>query len=93
MFILLQKGKCIFPGYNWCGPGCSGPGDPINDVDACCKQHDECLDQGIPQCDCDREMLKCLRPKINLFTRKGRIVAIMYIYFTFPVLITCSFNK
>ena len=30
-------GFCIFPGYNWCGPGCSGPDDPANDVDAVVK--------------------------------------------------------
>lgn len=27
---------CVFSGYRWCGPGCSGPGQPINDVDSCC---------------------------------------------------------
>ncbi|RDY66986.1 phospholipase, partial [Halobacillus trueperi] len=33
---------CVFPGYRWCGPGCSGPGAPINETDAACKAHDEC---------------------------------------------------
>lgn len=31
-----------YPGYRYCGPGCSGPGAPTNPVDACCKYHDEC---------------------------------------------------
>jgi RHS repeat-associated protein len=31
-------------GYgNWCGYSRSGPGDPIDDVDAACKEHDDCL--------------------------------------------------
>lgn len=30
---------------NWCGSGYSGPGTPIDDVDACCKSHDQCYDQ------------------------------------------------
>jgi len=36
-----KLGFC-YPGYKYCGPGCSGPGAPTNAVDACCKQHDEC---------------------------------------------------
>ncbi|WP_427127089.1 hypothetical protein ACQCPQ_10490 [Priestia megaterium] len=35
---------CLFPGYKWCGPGCSGPGCPVNDVDCCCKYHDLCYE-------------------------------------------------
>ena len=50
----------IFPGYKWCGPGCSGPRAPINDVDACCQRHDRCLSKGISPCQCDQalEMLR-----------------------------------
>ncbi|WP_325058505.1 hypothetical protein [Lentibacillus cibarius] len=33
---------CIFPGYKYCGPGCSGPEQPINAVDAACQVHDIC---------------------------------------------------
>lgn len=69
---------CVFPGYRWCGPGCSGPGKPINDVDACCYYHDRCLKKGHPICYCDRQFLKCLRPKINRHTSKGRKAKLMY---------------
>jgi hypothetical protein len=50
----------------WCGPGCSGPGTPIDDVDACCKTHDACYGRrGYFNCDCDRELLRCLGPLRN----------------------------
>ena len=60
---------CIFPGYRWCGPGCSGPGKPINDVDACCKAHDRCLKRH-SQCYCDRKFLECLRQKTRPYYKK-----------------------
>lgn len=69
---------CIFPGYRWCGPGCSGPGAPINDVDSCCYRHDRCLDRGISPCRCDIEFIHCLRSKKNGETLKGRQAALMY---------------
>lgn len=47
-------GFCVFPGYRWCGPGCSGPVAPINDVDAACKKHDLCYKRYGDQCACDR---------------------------------------
>jgi hypothetical protein len=69
---------CVFPGYRWCGPGCSGPGAPINDVDACCWKHDQCLKRGISPCQCDKEFIDCLRPKRNAQTEKGKKAALMY---------------
>lgn len=69
---------CIFPGYRWCGPGCSGPGAPINDVDTCCMRHDRYLSRGISPCKCDDEFMECLRSKMNPRTDKGRKAAIMY---------------
>ncbi|MGG1291742.1 hypothetical protein ABE218_10345 [Bacillus smithii] len=36
-----SPGFCIFLGYRWCGPRCSGPGAPINDVDACRISNDK----------------------------------------------------
>ncbi|MCG7336856.1 phospholipase [Sporosarcina sp. ACRSM] len=71
---------CVFPGYNWCGPGCNGPGAPINDVDAACKAHDECYRQGRHPCECDQEFLDCLRPKIDPCTQKGRHARVLYNY-------------
>lgn len=68
---------CIYG--RWCGPGCSGPGAPINDVDDCCRQHDFCYDRkGYFSCSCNRDLLNCLRPKINIFTAKGRWAGVIY---------------
>jgi hypothetical protein len=71
---------CIYG--RWCGPGCSGPGSPINDVDACCKVHDECYDRkGYFACSCDRELLACLAPKRSIWTSKGRAAIAVWSYF------------
>lgn len=53
---------CIYGKY--CGP-CSGPGDPIDELDKCCKIHDKCLatwkewlnPDKYKQCQCD--LCKC----------------------------------
>nr|WP_237389674.1 phospholipase [Bacillus sp. USDA818B3_A] len=81
---------CIFPGYNWCGPGCSGPDDPINDVDSCCQKHDHCLSRGGSSCECDKEFMECLRPKINRHTEKGRKAALMYDFMKIKTSFTCG---
>ncbi|MEH7120856.1 phospholipase [Neobacillus vireti] len=81
---------CIFPGYKWCGPGCSGPGAPINDVDACCQKHDYCLDRGLSSCECDTQFMECLRPKINRYTEKGRKAALMYDFMKIRTSFTCG---
>jgi len=80
---------CIFPGYRWCGPGCSGPERPINDVDYCCYQHDRCLSQGNSPCYCDRQFMKCLRPKINPRTQKGRNARLMYDFMRVTTSLVC----
>ncbi|MGX6444949.1 phospholipase [Neobacillus sp. K501] len=84
---------CIFPGYRWCGPGCSGPGAPVNDVDACCYKHDRCLKRGIPSCYCDEQFLECLRPKINARTQKGRQAKLMYNVIKLKTAFTCPNRK
>ena len=81
----------VVPGYNWCGPGCNGPGAPINDLDAACKAHDDCYRRGRHACECDREFLKRLRPKINPYTREGRHARLMYNYIRLQSGITCGF--
>ena len=80
---------CIFPNYRYCGPGCSGPGQPYNDVDGCCQAHDRCLEKH-SQCYCDRKFLECLRPKAKLTTSKGRIATLMYIYMKVQTVFTCK---
>lgn len=83
-----QRG-CIFPGYKWCGPGCSGPGFPVNDVDACCKAHDICL-RFHPRCYCDHRFLNCLRPKVNFSNEKGRVAGLMHAYMRLQTMFTCN---
>ncbi|QKY71499.1 phospholipase [Lentibacillus sp. CBA3610] len=67
-----RPGNCIIPGYRYCGPGCSGPGEPVNAVDAACQAHDVCLERGGSACFCDHEFLQRLRPLINPYTAEGR---------------------
>jgi hypothetical protein len=67
---------------NWCGPGCEGPEPPIDEIDACCRRHDKCYrKRGDFACSCDKEIVKCLKDKINYRTDKGRKAYMMYLYF------------
>lgn len=44
----------------WCGPRVSGPGAPIDDLDACCMTHDRCYDrEGYFDCGCDAALCRC----------------------------------
>lgn len=81
---------CIFPGYNWCGPGCSGPGDPINEVDAACKTHDECYRKYEDRCRCDQELLRQLRPYLYEDTLMGRHARILYNYLLLQTRFRCN---
>nr|WP_082732065.1 phospholipase [Sporosarcina sp. HYO08] len=87
---------CIFPGYNWCGPGCNGPGPPINELDAACKAHDKCYQRGRCACECDQEFLCRLRrlcDKIDPCTQEGRHTRFLYRYMKLQTLITCKLNR
>jgi hypothetical protein len=43
---------------NWCGPGHSGPGAPIDPVDQVCCRHDKCYSKnGSLDCKCDRDLV------------------------------------
>ncbi|MEK3889408.1 phospholipase [Bacillus sp. FSL K6-3431] len=84
---------CILPGYNWCGPGCSGPGAPINKVDAACRAHDECYRRSGNYCECDREFLRHLRPLITPHTRMGRHAHLLHQYMKFQTLVNCGFYR
>ncbi|MDQ0219737.1 phospholipase [Peribacillus cavernae] len=85
-----RQAPCPFPGYRWCGPGCSGPGAPLNDVDACCQRHDRCLNRGISPCRCDFEFMNCVRSKMNNHTKKGRQAALMYRAMKVKTSFTCG---
>ncbi|RLL44871.1 phospholipase [Oceanobacillus piezotolerans] len=88
-----RRTRCIIPGYNWCGPGCSGPGAPVNRVDAACRAHDLCYRYGGNRCDCDVAFLRRLEPYIHLSTEEGRTARLIYTYMRFQAGITCSFRR
>ncbi|WP_173917553.1 phospholipase [Halobacillus sp. Marseille-Q1614] len=82
---------CVFPGYNWCGPGCSGPGAPINAVDAACKQHDECYLRTGNYCACDEQFMHRLASLQNPYTPEGRHARMMLHYMKVQRFFTCAF--
>ncbi|WP_306593942.1 hypothetical protein [Corynebacterium striatum] len=61
------------PGYgNWCGPGHSGPGAPINTLDSLCQKHDKCYgSRGYFACSCDRELVQGIRKNRGKFNGVG----------------------
>ncbi|WP_407058227.1 phospholipase [Tigheibacillus jepli] len=68
----MRDGFCMFPGYRWCGPGCSGPGAPVNAVDAACMAHDLCYRRpGTSRRSCDLELMNRLRPHLHTPTPEG----------------------
>lgn len=84
---------CVFPGYNWCGPGCNGPGLPINDVDVACKAHDDCYRRGRNLCECDQEFLNHLHSNIDPYTKKGRHARLLYNYMKIQTALNCNFYR
>jgi hypothetical protein len=54
--LRLAQGIPIYG--NWCGPGHSGPGTPVDAVDEVCCRHDQCYcERGSLDCSCDRELI------------------------------------
>lgn len=88
-----QRGFCFPQGYKWCGPGCSGPGAPINDVDAACRAHDICYQRTGNRCKCDQEFMARLRSKIDPRTEKGRHARTLYNYMRVHSTFTCGFGR
>jgi hypothetical protein len=69
---------------NWCGPLCGG-GDPVDDLDSCCKAHDECYAQnGYLNCSCDWDLANCAADKINFWSDKGWAALAIFNYFINP---------
>ena len=69
---MRHRSRICYPGYRYCGPGCSGPGAPVNAVDNCCYYHDKCYQQYGPSKYCDDLFQQCLMQHKNPHTRMGR---------------------
>ncbi len=66
------------PGYHYCGPGCSGPGMPTNQLDAFCMQHDACYRSGNSRRTCDAIFLNQLLPYTYRTDKLGKDASLMY---------------
>ncbi|MCG7231811.1 hypothetical protein QPX08_06415 [Corynebacterium propinquum] len=64
-------------GYgNWCGPGHSGPGAPINTLDRICMNHDKCYARkGYFACSCDRQLIADIKANRGKFNGWGENAA------------------
>lgn len=92
MFHNRRKRRfCLLPGYNWCGPNCSRPGKPVNELDAACKEHDECYCVLGNRCQCDCEYLERLEPLLNERTEQGKHARIVYNYMKMQKFFHCNF--
>lgn len=92
-FAARGPGICFPRGYRWCGPGCSGPGKSINDVDAACKAHDACYRKYGDSCRCDREFMQILQSKMDPRTEKGRHARTLYNFMRIKNAFTCGFRR
>lgn len=53
-----------------CGPN-YGSGTPVDEIDACCKSHDDCYDSsvGYNHCSCDQAIVRCLNKITSIQSR------------------------
>ncbi|MEQ6375978.1 hypothetical protein RZN25_03975 [Bacillaceae bacterium S4-13-56] len=82
---LKRRGGFCLPGYLYCGPGCSGPGKPVNVLDAICQEHDLCYQVSRNRFLCDQKMLAQLRPLLKLRTREGRDARLVYSFINMKI--------
>lgn len=90
----VKKSITCIPGYNWCGPLCSGPQAPVNQVDRCCKKHDQCYEKyGYFSCSCNRALLRCLKTLTQKSSKAGRTASLIYeLYTLLPCFRESQFN-
>ncbi|MDO4911528.1 MAG: hypothetical protein Q3972_07270 [Corynebacterium sp.] len=74
---------------NWCGPGISGPGAPIDQFDTTCMRHDACyMLRGLFDCYCDQLLIeeaslnrkylspqtqRLVKPTVAIFTAGSKV--------------------
>ncbi|MDV2580736.1 phospholipase [Alkalibacillus haloalkaliphilus] len=68
----MRNCRFCLPGYRYCGPGCSGPGKPVNKVDRACRQHDKCYYAGLNRRSCDQKFIRELDRLSSRCTREAR---------------------
>ncbi|SES90858.1 hypothetical protein SAMN05421676_10283 [Salinibacillus kushneri] len=66
------------PGYRYCGPGCIGPGTPVNQLDVFCMQHDTCYRSNGNRRLCDDVFLRQLHPYTYRRDKLGKDARLMY---------------
>lgn len=68
---------------NWCGPG-YGKGEPVDHLDARCKEHDECYkEKGYFACSCDEAFIDGVRKDYPHMKAKEQKMAVLLVtYFT-----------
>lgn len=67
-----------YRGYRYCGPGCSGPGTPINRLDSICRDHDLCYRRTGSRRICDEIFLNRVRPLMNQRSQIAEDARVMY---------------
>ncbi|UFU00599.1 Parvovirus coat protein VP1-like protein [Radiobacillus kanasensis] len=66
-----------FGKYRYCGPNCTGPGAPINELDSICREHDLCY-RTYGHKYCDQNFLRRVGPLGKRRSRLGRDARLMY---------------
>lgn len=74
----MKRGVPSFKAYgNWCGPGYSGPGDPVDGIDRCCMKHDKCYEAVSREKDkeaCDVHLIGCVEDEYDNTSRYGKVL-------------------
>jgi len=59
-----QPGEHHLPGYNYCGSNTKSNGEkPVNELDACCQQHDQDYGNKMNRLEADRKLFHCFDQK------------------------------
>lgn len=69
---------------NWCGPGHSGPGAPVDTLDTLCMRHDQCYQaRGYFDCLCDAQLKAEIgRYSDRMSWRERAVAAAITVYFS-----------